>query len=81
MSEPRHPADVLIDEGYVTVALAAEQVGVSIATIHRWARATPGRGPLIRPVMHRRGRPIYALIDVLRAERETRATRRQSGQP
>ena len=64
-------AAVLTPDGVdslITAAEAATLCGVHAATIRKWAE----RGKLSASGMDRRGRKLYRLLDVARAERATR---------
>jgi DNA-binding transcriptional MerR regulator len=64
-------ASILIPDGVddlITVAEAASLCGVSSEAIRKWA----SRGILIASGLDERGRKLYKVIDVAKAERATR---------
>ena len=66
MSVPDFSPETL--ESLVTTAEAANLAGVKVATIWKWVQ----RGHLKVAAHTERGRPLYRLIDVARAERKIR---------
>lgn len=58
----------------ITTSQAAAYAGVTLQAIANWRR----RGHLT-PVAHDRGRPLYQLLDVARAEYATRQRARRPG--
>jgi hypothetical protein len=64
---PRLPPLESLDD-LVSTTDAAIHVGVDASTIRQWA----SRGYLAKAGLDERNRPMYRLIDVLRAARDTR---------
>ena len=58
----------------VNATQAASEVGIPAATVWKWKE----RGTLEPADYDNRGRPLYHLIDVFRAERSTRANQKHA---
>lgn len=61
----------------LTTTEAANLAGVAVCTFSNWV----SRGKLAPAGLDERGRPLYKLIDVAKAERATRDRARRTFQP